>query len=140
MTDTAVAGVSAPPEAALERAIAECHPAPLLMSLVHVTGDTGLLDEFGARLTLWEPGNHYRTGTRPVVAPGTSRDDVSADIRARARAVLTPAAVATLEVPDAELFRRLAAICSALRVAAEVVPLLLEQSGFVEARRHVPGT
>ena len=140
MTDTAVAGVSAPPEAALERAIAECHPAPLLMSLVHVTGDTGLLDEFGARLTLEEPGNHYRTGTRPVVAPGTYPDDVAADIRARARAVLTPDAVAKLEVPDDELFQRMAAICTAQRVDAEFVPLLLEQSGFVEDRRHVPVT
>ncbi|MGI9207918.1 MAG: flavin-containing monooxygenase, partial [Rhodococcus sp. (in: high G+C Gram-positive bacteria)] len=50
----------------LHAAIEVCDPAPLLMSLVHVTGDTGLLDEFGPRLALSEPGSHYRTGTRPA--------------------------------------------------------------------------
>ncbi|MGW5222993.1 flavin-containing monooxygenase [Nocardia sp. NPDC004085] len=141
MTETIVAGVSAADrEAALHQAIAECEAAPLLMSMVHVTGDLGLLDEFGARLSIEEPGNHYRTGTRPTVPPGTYPDDVAADIRARAREVLTPDSVAALGVPDDELFRRMATLCTAERVDAEFVPILLEQAGFTKDRRHVPVT
>ncbi|MGO4426804.1 hypothetical protein AB4Z54_50915, partial [Streptomyces sp. MCAF7] len=34
----------------LAAAIDVAEPGALLMSLVHVTGDTGLVDEFGARL------------------------------------------------------------------------------------------
>ena len=127
-------------EAELYRAIEECEPAPLLMSLIHVTGDTGLLDEFGARLTLEEPGSHYRTGIRPTVPPGTYPEDVAAAVRARAHSVLTPDSVAALQVPDDELFRRMAAICTAQRVDAEFVPILVEQSGFIKDRRHVPVT
>ncbi|BAD58217.1 flavin-containing monooxygenase [Nocardia farcinica] len=140
MTDTVVADVSAVSEAALHRAIAEGEPAALLMTLVHVTGDTGLLDEFGARLTIEEPGNHYRTGIRPTVPPGTYPEDVAADIRARARELLSPDSVAALGVPDDELFRRMATICTAQRVDAEFVPILLEQAGFTKDRRHVPVT
>ncbi|MBF6353104.1 NAD(P)/FAD-dependent oxidoreductase [Nocardia higoensis] len=140
MTDTVVAGVSAASEAALHQAIAECEPAPLLMSMVHVTGDPGLLDEFGADLTIEEPGNHYRTGVAPTVPPGTYPEAVAEAIRARAREVLTPDAVATLDVPDEELFRRMATICTSQRVDAEFVPLLLEQSGFRQDPRRVPVT
>ncbi|WP_280218215.1 flavin-containing monooxygenase [Nocardia neocaledoniensis] len=140
MTDTADALLATASDAALHRAIAECEPAPLLMSLVHVTGDTGLLEEFGARLTIEEPGNHYRTGTRPTVPPGTYPDDVVADIRTRAMELLTADSVATLQVPDDELFRRMATICTAQRVDEEFVPILLEQSGFIADRRHVPVT
>jgi cation diffusion facilitator CzcD-associated flavoprotein CzcO len=142
MTDTIDAGIDATtdPETLLHNAIAEADPAPLLMSMVHVTGDTGLLEEFGARLTIEEPGNHYRTGIRPTTPPGTYPDDVVADIRDRAREVLTPGIEPKLGVPDDELFRRMATICTAQRVDAEFVPLLLEQSGFSKDRRHVPVT
>ncbi|MFD4407751.1 flavin-containing monooxygenase [Nocardia sp. NPDC058499] len=140
MTDTVDAGAPARPETALHQAIAECEPAPLLMTLIHVTGDTGLLDEFGARLTIEEPGNHYRTGVRPTAAPGAYPDDVSADIRARARKLLTTDSVAKLQVPDDDLFRRMATICTTQHVDAEFIPLLLEQSGFVGDQRHVPVT
>ncbi|MBF6148821.1 flavin-containing monooxygenase [Nocardia nova] len=148
MTETIVTGVpsssdataASDPEAALHRAIDECEVAPLLMSMVHVTGDVGLLDEFGPRLTIEEPGNHYRTGTRPTVPPGTYPDDVAADVRARARAVLTPESVAALDVPNDELFQRMATVCTAQRVDDEFVPILLEQAGFTKDRRHVPVT
>ncbi|MGW4125693.1 NAD(P)-binding protein [Nocardia sp. NPDC004711] len=122
----------------MRQAIEECEAAPLLMSMVHVTGDVGLLDEFGPRLTIEEPGNHYRTGTRPAVPPGTYPDDVVADVRARE--VLTPDSVAALEVPDDELFQRMAIVCTAQRVDAEFVPILLEQAGFIKNQRRVPVT
>ncbi|MGW5381233.1 flavin-containing monooxygenase [Nocardia sp. NPDC003963] len=142
MTDTLDTGThaAADPEVLLRNAIAECDPAPLLMAMVHATGDTGLLEEFGARLTLEEPGNHYRTGIRPTAPPGTYPDDVAADIRARARELLTTESAAELAVPDDELFRRMASVCTAQRVDAEFVPILLEQAGFTKNRRRVPVT
>ncbi|WP_040790800.1 flavin-containing monooxygenase [Nocardia paucivorans] len=142
MTDIIDAGIDATvdPETLLHNAIAVADPAPLLMSLVHATGDTGLLEEFGARLTITEPGNHYRTGTRPTTPPGTYPEDVVADIRARARELLTPGLEPKLGVPDEELFGRMATVCTSERVDAEFLPLLLEQAGFVKDRRHVPVT
>ncbi|MET7769964.1 NAD(P)/FAD-dependent oxidoreductase [Nocardia sp. NPDC005366] len=142
MTDTVVADIGALPDrkAQLDNAIAVCDPAALLMSMVHVTGDTALLDEFGARLSIVEPGIHYRTGIRPVTPPGTYPDDVAEDIRARARRILTPDPVAELGVPDGELFNRMATVCTSEWVDAEFTPILLEQSGFTKDRRHVPVT
>ncbi len=127
-------------ESQLHAAIDICDPAPLLMSLVHVTGDTGLLDEFGSRLTIGEPGNHYRTGTRPTTPPGQYPDDVVADIRARAHELLTPEMDDRLGVPDPELFGRMAHVATSERVDGEFVPILREQAGFVISERRVPVT
>ncbi|ABH00083.1 probable monooxygenase (plasmid) [Rhodococcus jostii RHA1] len=142
MTETIAAGLAVPSDrdAQLYNAIAESDPAPLLMALVHATGDTGLLDEFGARLTIEEPGNHYRTGIRPTAPPGIYPEDVAEDIRIRAREILTPDVVAELGVPDDELFVRMATVCTSQRVDAEFAPILLEQAGFTKNRRHVPVT
>ncbi|WP_182349391.1 flavin-containing monooxygenase [Tomitella gaofuii] len=126
--------------ARLHAAIDVCDPAPLLMSMVHATGDTSLLDEFGPRLTITEPGNHYRTGTRPTTPPGQYPDDVVADIRARAHELLTPGAEDLLGVPDPALFARMARIATSERVDDEFIPILREQSGFVLDERHVPVT
>ncbi|MFV9432047.1 flavin-containing monooxygenase [Rhodococcus aetherivorans] len=127
-------------EARLHAAIDVCDPAPLLMSMVHATGDVALLDEFAPRLTITEPGNHYRTGTRPVTPPGQYPDDVIADIRERAHEVLTPDAQDRLGVPDPELFLRMAAVATSERVDEEFVPILREQAGFVLSERCVPVT
>ncbi|WP_068165996.1 flavin-containing monooxygenase [Rhodococcus phenolicus] len=127
-------------DSSLAAAIDVCDPAPLLMSLVHVTGDLGLLDEFGARLTIGEPGNHYRTGTRPAVPPGQYPADVVADIRARAHELLTPDMVDRLGVPDRETFLHMAKVATSERVDEEFVPILLEQAGFVLGERCVPVT
>jgi len=124
----------------LHAAIEVCDPAPLLMSLVHVTGDTGLLDEFGPRLALSEPGSHYRTGTRPAAPPGQYPADVADDIRARAHELLTPEMDDRLGVPDAELFLRMAKVATSEHVAEEFVPILREQAGFVLSERRVPIT
>ncbi|MGW0175036.1 flavin-containing monooxygenase [Rhodococcus sp. NPDC003322] len=127
-------------ESQLAAAIDVCDPAPLLMSLVHVTGDTGLLDEFGPRLTISEPGNHYRTGTRPATPPGQYPEDVVADIRARAHKLLTADMADRLGVPDPELFVRMATVGTSERVDEEFVQILREQSGFVLGERRVPVT
>ncbi len=127
-------------EGRLHAAIDVCDPAPLLMSLVHATGDTTLLDEFAPRLTIGEPGNHYRTGTRPTTPPGQYPDDVVADIRARAHELLTPDAEDRLGVPEPELFLRMATVATSERVDEEFVPILREQAGFVLSERCVPVT
>lgn len=128
------------PQEQLREAVATADPAPLLMSLVHVTGDLSLLDEFGARLDITEPGNHYAKGIALATPPGTFPADVVADIRARAAEILTPDAVATLGVPDAELFNRMATVATSERVDPEFVPLLREQAGFEASHRVVPVT
>ena len=142
MTETINADLSigSDPESALHAAIEAAEPAPLLMSLVHVTGDIGLLDEFGSQLTIEEPGNHYKTGIAPATPPGTYPEGVASAIRARAHEVLTPELVATIDVPEDDLFLRMATVCTSQRVDAEFVPLLLEQSGFTKSRRQVPVT
>ncbi|MBD0022189.1 FAD-dependent oxidoreductase [Gordonia pseudamarae] len=140
MTDTITTDVTSDEATRLRDAIETCDPAPLLMSLVHVTGDLGLLDEFGARLEITEPGNHYAKGITPTSPPGTFPADVVADIRARAAAILTTESVAALGVPDDALFERMATVATSERVDPEFVPLLLEQAGFVASRRVVPVT
>lgn len=126
--------------ARLREAIDHCDAGPLLMALVHATGDTGLLDEFEPRLTIGEPGNHYKTGRTPTSVPGRYPDDVVADIRARAHEILRPDSTDRLGVPDPELFGRMARIATSERVDAEFIPLLREQSGFVHGERRVPVT
>lgn len=141
-TPTRAAGGTDADDAAarLHEAIDGCDPAPLLMALVHATGDTGLLDEFEPRLTYGEPGSHYKTGDAPVVPPGQYPDDVVADIRARAHELLEPGMGDRLGVPDLELFNRMARIATSERVDAEFVPILREQAGFVHSERRVPVT
>lgn len=127
-------------QAQLHAAIDVCDPAPLLMSMIHATGDTSLLDEFGPRLTITEPGNHYRTGSRPATPPGQYPDDVVADVRARAHRLLTTDATDVLGVPEPGLFARMAQVATSERVGDEFVPLLREQAGFVLSERRVPVT
>lgn len=127
-------------EADLRDAIDHCDPAPLLMAMVHATGDLGLLDEVEPRLTFGEPGSHYRTGDAPLVPPGQYPADVVADIRRRAHEVLRPDMTDRLGVPDPELFARMARIATSEQVDPEFIPLLREQSGFVRSERHVPVT
>lgn len=124
----------------LRDAIDHCDPAPLLMSLVHVTGDSGLLDRFESRLTYPEPGNHYKSGVTPTAPPGEYPEDVVADIRALAHDVLGPGMTDRLGVPAPDLFGRMARIAAAERVDPEFLPILREQSGFVLAERRVPVT
>lgn len=87
-TPTRAAGeTDADDVARLHEAIDTCDPAPLLMSLVHVTGDSGILDRFESRLDFPEPGNHYKSGIAPVSPPGEYPEDMVAEIRALAREV-----------------------------------------------------
>lgn len=143
MTETLPTKSTAAEREALRDAIAVCDPAPLLMSLIHLSGDESLLDEFGSRLQLSTPGTHYAAAAKNLLPAGQYPDDVVADIRARAVAMLVDSdtdRVARLGVPDAELFRRMAQVATAQQVDDEFVPLLREQAGFVAAQRVVPIT
>ncbi|ALU73539.1 monooxygenase (plasmid) [Rhodococcus erythropolis R138] len=127
-------------EVELHAAIDSCDPAPLLMSLVHVTGDPSLLEEFRSRLTITEPGNHYKTGIKPTAPPGQYPADVIADIRSRAHELLSVDMMDRLGTPDRELFGRMATVATSERVDVEFLPILLEQAGFSPSERKVPVT
>ncbi|MEO9326732.1 flavin-containing monooxygenase [Gordonia aurantiaca] len=127
----------------LRQILAECDPAPLLMSLVHLTGDSTLLDEFADRLEYSRPGTHYAAPVPGALPPGQYPEDVIADIRARAAELLAdadPDAQPGLGVPAPELFARMARVATSQEVDEEFIPLLLEQAGFVTDERHVPVT
>lgn len=126
--------------AQLRAAIDECDPAPLLMALVHVTGDAGLLDRFESRLTFTEPGNHYQTGEATPATLGEYPEDMVAEVRALAHEVLGSGMSDELGVPDTEVFARMARMATTEKVAPEFLPLLREQAGFELAQRRVPVT
>lgn len=115
--------------AALAAAVDAAEPGPLLAALVHLTGDTTLVDEFKAKL------DAHRT-----TWAGSYPESVADEVRARARRLLGDSLVPRIEVPDDELFRRIAEVCVNDTVEQEFVPHLREQAGFEPARRVVPTT
>src|SRR5690606_11809478 len=134
----------------LQTAIDQAEPGSLLMSMIHTTGDLALLDEFEAMLAAAREARyidaeaartHYgATSGAAAPPPGQFPPEMIAEVRARAREVLTTDLTPALGVPDAELFRRMASLCTADTVTDEFIPLLLEQSGFELSRRRVPVT
>ncbi|OLL18699.1 MULTISPECIES: flavin-containing monooxygenase [unclassified Rhodococcus (in: high G+C Gram-positive bacteria)] len=131
----------------LAAAVAVSDPGALLMSMVHVTGDVTLVDEFEDRLARARAesgaasGTHYGVQSGTVaLAPGQFPPEVAAAIRERAEQVLGQDLKVRLAVPDEALFRRMAALCTVTEVDDEFVPLLLEQAGFETGRRRVPVT
>lgn len=137
-------------DAELETAIAAADPGALLMAMVHATGDFSLIDEFeemldAARSALHldaaASATHYgaQSGAN-AVPPGEFPREVAGEVRARARKVLTTDLPVAAGLPDPELFRRMAALCTATVVEDEFVPLLLEQAGFQDSQRRVPIT
>lgn len=124
-----VSPVTGVDRAALAAAVEVAEPGALLAALVHLTGDTTLVDEFKVKL------DAHRAGWS-----GGYPDDVADEVRARARQLLGDSLVPRIEVPDDELFRRIAEVCVNDTVDAEFVPHLREQAGFEPARRVVPTT
>jgi 4-hydroxyacetophenone monooxygenase len=149
VTYTAVefeAGAVSDDEDLLSAAIDECNPGALLLSMVHVTGDLGLVEEFEAMLATakaeasTESNTHYASSTAVALPYGAYPDVVARAVRARACEVLTTQSTPQLTELDESLFRRLASLCSATEVTDEFVPLLMEQAGFRLAQRVVPVT
>ncbi len=123
---------------ALEAAVAAANPGPLLMSLVHMTGDVTLVDEFKTKLDA-ERRRAEAAGQGPP-APCVYPEVVAAEVRARALDILAGGMTPRITVPDDDLFRRMAEVCVNEPVGEEFVPYLREQSGFEPARRVVPVT
>ncbi|WP_020109200.1 NAD(P)/FAD-dependent oxidoreductase [Nocardia sp. 348MFTsu5.1] len=132
----------------LAAAIDQADPGALLMSMVHITGDLALLDEFEEKLGVAmemlstdASRTHYGAASgADIPPPGQYPKSVIADIRERARLVLTEDLTPKMGTPDPELFCRMASLCAAGTVTEEFVPLLLEQAGFHNGQRVVPVT
>ncbi|OLT37730.1 monooxygenase [Actinomadura sp. CNU-125] len=118
--------------ARLRAAVDAAEPGPLLMAMVHMTGDATLLREFRTRLDA-------ERGDGPGV-PGRYPDAVAADVRARAFALFEGGMTPRLTVPDDELFLRMAEVCVDDAVGEEFAAHLREMCGFEPDRRHVPVT
>ncbi|SEG92742.1 Predicted flavoprotein CzcO associated with the cation diffusion facilitator CzcD [Thermomonospora echinospora] len=116
----------------LRAAVHAAEPGPLLMAMVHMTGDTSLVAEFRARL------DAERGAVPPV--PGRYPEAVAAEVRARAFALFEGGMVPKLTVPSDALFRRMAEVCVDDAVGEEFTAHLREMGGFEPARRHVPVT
>lgn len=133
-----LAPATEPDPDALAAAIEAAEPGALLMSLVHVTGDTGLVDEFRSLLDE-ERSRAAAQGRAPAPAGGYPAA-VADQVRARARRLLAGPPVPRLAVPDDTLFHRMAELCTNDTIGEEYVPHLREQGGFQAARRVVGTT
>ncbi|WP_052070744.1 flavin-containing monooxygenase [Rhodococcoides fascians] len=131
-------------EISLHDVIDSCNPGALLLSMVHVTGDLGLMEEFENMLESSgesRSSTHYGGVGGGTLPYGTYPDEVARAVRERAREVLLDYDVDSQPTEfDESLFRRLASLCTNTEVTAEFVPILLEQAGFRPAQRVVPIT
>ena len=114
----------ADPEA-LAAAIEAMEPGPLLMVLVHMSGDLSLLTEFRALLDAAKADD----AGRPSL-PGEYPPEVVAEVRRRARQILARELVPALRAPDDTLFLEMARLCTDDLIGPEYVPYLREQAGF----------
>ncbi|AYJ48316.1 flavin-containing monooxygenase [Rhodococcus sp. P1Y] len=130
----------------LDDVIESCNPGALLLSMVHITGDLGLVDEFEALIKAAKSdatsavGTHYVASGSTTLPYGTYPDSVASAVRERAREILAGDLDPRLMELDEDLFKRLASLCSATEVTDEFVPILMEQAGFRLAQRVVPVT
>ncbi|MGC7101794.1 flavin-containing monooxygenase [Amycolatopsis lurida] len=115
---------------ALAAAIDVAEPGALLMSLVHLTGEVALLEEFKAKLD----------AERGPMSMGEYPPEIAAEVRERARRLLGGPLTPRLAVPDDALFRRMAEVCVDDTVDEEYVPHLREQGGFEPAQPVVART
>jgi 4-hydroxyacetophenone monooxygenase len=110
----------APLEAQLDEALAQAHLPALLMSLVHLTGDAGLLSP--ALRAVYDPmaSDGFDGGYSPAL---------QADLRARARsAILDHIAGAPLApVPDLPTVRRMMDWISGADIPAHYAPFLIDE-------------
>ncbi|MDC0770820.1 flavin-containing monooxygenase [Streptomyces sp. HD] len=120
---------------ALAAAIDVAEPGALLMSLVHVSGDTSLVDEFRDKLS--EARRLAEDEGRPPTVMGEYPSAVASEIRARARKLLDGPLTPRIAVPGNLLFRRMAEVCLNDTVGEEYMPHLREQGGFEATRPTV---
>ncbi len=114
----------------VERAVAEAHLPALLMSLVHLTGDTSLLSD--ERRPVYAPLTDGRLGGYP--------DAVQADIRARAKAaILEHLAGAPLPpAPSPQTVRRMMEWIAGVDIPENYAPFLAEELALSGADAKAP--
>ena len=127
----AVAAVSNVDQDALRAAIEVLEPGPLLLALVHHTGDRALLDEFRGLLDAARAAGSARL-------PAEYPPEVADAVRERARTLLTGDLDPALRIPDDELFLEMARVCTDDEIGPEYVDYLREQSGFEPVPASVP--
>jgi 4-hydroxyacetophenone monooxygenase len=110
------------PAAALER-LKAADPRILLMSLVHLTGDEGLLDRFEPHIPA------QMAGVKGVVVAGMP-EEMQAELRERLVAILSQSPRPAEAPISARLIQRMMSVCAGERVGDEFVPFILEQAGF----------
>ena len=114
----------------LDSALAEAHLPALLMSLVHLTGDAGLLT--AERRAVYEPPADNREG-------GYS-PDVQADIRARARVAIGAhlAGAPLPRAPSAETLRKMMEWVAGADIPAHYAPFLIDELGMGDIDTRLP--
>lgn len=104
-------------EGALRAALAEADVVPALMVLVHLTGDTALLDEVSPHIQgAW----NYMESVPPALKEKV-RDRLVAALKAKAAKPGPP------RLPDAETLRRIMSSSVGAEVPEEYVPLFVEE-------------
>lgn len=113
--------------AELAAAIEAMEPGPLLMTLVHMTGDVSLLTEYRSLLDAAKSDARER----PLL-PGEYPDEVAAHVRRRAHDILPRGLAPVLRAPGDTVFLEMARVCTDDVIGPEYVPYLREQAGFEE--------
>ena len=120
------------PGSGLAATLEELDPALLLNVLVHLTGDASLLAYYESA---FRP-----TDVRTAKIAHTVDPSKASELRERVRDELSRSGDVALGVPDLGLFKRMAELCVGEEIADEFLPLLLEQSGFVQTQRFIEPT
>src|SRR4051794_28101817 len=117
----------------LRAVLAQADPSLLVNCLIQLTGDASLLDRYAPKFTPVAVRSILESHTFDAATAAEIVDRMVAELVARQGQPLPEPAMV-----DPELFRRMVEFCVGEPAAAEFVPILEEQAGFVKARRVVP--
>ncbi|MFI9382116.1 flavin-containing monooxygenase [Kutzneria sp. NPDC052558] len=120
----------------LRRRLDAAETVNLLLSAVHVTGDTTLLDRYGdrvGRLSMYGPGPE--SPAEPTASP-----EVRAELIDLLCATLSTDDQPDYLHPSPELFTRMARVATGQELSDRYVRMGMEQAGFVPDQRAVPPT
>lgn len=107
------------PSQELREALETAHLPTLLMVYVHLTGETGLLEDFSPYIT-----TPYAPEQKPVP------EAMAADLRAKLFDALTQGQITQAKDLDEETLRQMMSVAVGEAVERENVPMILEQMGF----------
>lgn len=125
----------------LRRHLAAADSVALLLTAVHVTGDTSLLDRYGdqvGRASALQLVNKYWSGdARPTPVDSPVARGALIDLLC---AALTREDQPQYLRPDRDLFRRMAETATGMHINDKQVAMCMEQSGFLPDRRAIRPT